>query len=126
MIKTKKITSLNSKLPPENENDIYVNVFSWHPKSHPTGSEYNTLRSKYFDWEIYAHHALKNKRLNLRLEYKTDKGYEFHLQNNQITQNYYKWWLTIFDCKKPIPYPNGYSQTKETAFSLLINANGEV
>ena len=53
MIKTKKIKSINCKIPTNTSTDIYVNILTWHDKNHKYGSEYNVLSPYYLktDWK---------------------------------------------------------------------------
>jgi hypothetical protein len=51
-------------------------------------------------------------------------GSEKHLINDEIQPEYYKFKEKIFNCKKPIRFPNGYQRTKDVAFSLIIDKNG--
>lgn len=155
MISTKQIKSVTSKLPNDSENNVYVNVLTWHDQTHPNGSLYHTLSpyclktdgneeqfnqggiifenfwqgSKlwpiFYNTEIYVHHALRNNPKHLWYEYKCDNGSECHLIQNVIQPKYFEWRSTIFNCSKPIRYPNSYKRTSQVAFSLLLDKNNK-
>ena len=140
---TKRVTSLNesnSCLVPDDYEK--VNVFTWHSKD----SKYYEL-SPYFlktdgkeelqnngnilfenFWqgskvypivypiEIFPHYTLKSNRKYLSWEWTTTN---YHILENKVQENYFEWRQSIFNCNKPLRYPNGIKNRKSCAFSLL-------
>ena len=54
-------------------------------------------------------------------EYETDRK-EIHFEDDNVTDNYFKWRDSIWNCKNPIRYPNGYKNKSKCLFSrVLIN-----
>lgn len=154
MIKTKVIRSISTKLPADTAACKYVNVLTWHDASHANGSEYymfspyflktdgrevqandgNVLFENFwqgsklwptmYDSEVWAHRNLRGNPKYLWFKYECPGGAERHLIDGEVQPEYYKWRESVFACKKPIRYPNGFARKSEVAFSLLIDANG--
>lgn len=153
MIKTKKITTIKIKLPNDTEDLKFINVLSWHDITNKNGSKYhffspfflrtdgqednlnpgNVLFENFwqgskvwprvYDNEVWAHAQLKYNNKYLWWSFKTLLGYEDHLINDQIQNEYFKWRDNIFNCKHPIRYPNGFKNKSNVSFSLLIDKN---
>lgn len=80
----------------------------------------------FYDSEVWAHRSLRGKDEHLWFKYKCSNGlgYEHHLKDDEIQPEYYKWREAMFECTKPVRYPNGYSRRSKVAFSLLIDKDG--
>ncbi|CAF1033004.1 unnamed protein product [Brachionus calyciflorus] len=104
MIKTKRIKSINCKLPSNTNNEVYVNILTWHDKNHKYGSEYNVFSPYYlktdgneenlnnggvifenfwqgskifpkiYDIEVWAHPSLRGNLKHLWWSYKCSNG----------------------------------------------------
>lgn len=151
MLNLLQVKSLNTKLPKDNDNNVFINVLTWHDQTHPYGSKYHTLSPYYlktdgneeqfnqvgiifenfwqgsklwptiYDTQIYAHHNLRNNPKHLWFKYICENGSEQHLINNVIQPKYFEWRSSIFNCNKPIRYPNGFKRTWQVAFTLLVD-----
>lgn len=81
----------------------------------------------YYDCEVWAHPNLKGKdEKYMWFKYKCASGLgsEKHLIDNVIQPEYYRWKAEIFNCPRPVRYPNGYSRRSKVAFSLLVDKHG--
>jgi hypothetical protein len=47
-------------------------------------------------------------------------GSEVHLNDNEITPEYFHWRESVMSCPNPIRYPNGYAHRREAAFSVTF------
>ena len=156
MIQTKKISTISTKVPPDSASKKYINIFTWHPASHPNGSKYRVF-SPYFlktdgqeknyneggvlfenfwqgskvwqrvyNLEVWAHKNLRGQPQHLWWSHVCDNGklFEDHVVADEIQPDYYVWRQKVWDCPKPIRYPNGFSRTAQTLFSLEISKDG--
>lgn len=76
--------------------------------------------------EVWAHPSLRGDTKHLWWSYNCSnaQSFESHIVDNRIQNEYYKWRESIFNCNKPIRYPNGFKNKSNVAFSLLIDKNG--
>jgi hypothetical protein len=144
MILTKQIKSINDKTPNliiNNKEFEGVNVLSWHKKDTPyydlspyelktDGKEivsnhggiifenyWQSLKiyPEVSEQEIYCHFSRKGDSRYLWYKY----PYEKHLSNDCILPEYYKWRENLWNCKKPIRYPNGFSGRSKCKFAVV-------
>jgi hypothetical protein len=80
----------------------------------------------YYDCEIWAHHSLRGQEKHLWFKHKCSNGFgsEKHIRNNVVQPEYFNWRDSLFNCKHPIRYPNGFKRTAEVSFSLLLKSDG--
>lgn len=147
MIATKQSKSISEKCVAPDEY-IVVNVLSWHKKD----TEYYDLCPYYLKtdgkeeqvndggvlfenfWqgskvypqvkkiEVYPHPSFRGKKEYLMWKYDKDEN---HLNDKgDVLKEYYNWKKSLYDCKKPIRYPNSYSLKHTCKFALLIKSDG--
>ena len=81
-----------------------------------------------YDIDVWAHPNLRGKKEHLWWSYKcgNGQGSEEHIDKaDNIQPEYYAWREKIFNCPKPIRYPNERKRVGETVFSLLIDRDGK-
>jgi hypothetical protein len=149
MIATKQVKTISEKCVPPSDDYIVVNVFSWHEKD----TEFYDLCPYYLKtdgneeqinkggvifenfWqgskvypvvkpiEVYPHPSFRGNPKYLMWSY--DKN-EKHLDDkNNVLPEYFDWKKSLFDCKKPIRYPNSYGLRGTCKFALLIDKKGK-
>jgi hypothetical protein len=147
MIATKQVKSISDAcIPPTNY--IAVNVFSWHKKdtefyelcpyylktdgNEKQQNDGNVIFENFWQGskvypivypiEVYPHFSMKGNPKYLSWKY--DKQ-ENHLDNDDnVLQEYWNWRKSIFDCKKPIRYPNSFRLRGSCKFSLVKEKDG--
>jgi len=80
-----------------------------------------------YDIQIWAHPNLKGVSNHKWFEYTCDNkmGVEIHYNNfNKIEKKYYEWRDEIWNCAKPIRYPNGFKKQKDVLFCLYKDKMG--
>lgn len=149
MIATKQIKSISEKCIPPN-NYKAINVFSWHEKDteyydlcpyylKTDGNEIqlndgnvifenfwqgSKVYPKVYPIEIYPHVSLKGNPKYLSWKYENE---ETHIdKNNNVLPNYWTWRQSIFDCKKPLRYPNSYKLRTTCKFAILKDKNNNL
>ena len=146
---TTRITSISDKTIRKDTN--YINVMTWHPRTSPHGSYYYELSPYYLktdgaspnyiiphnaifenfwqgsklykvvsDQTIYRHYSLRSPRY-IDWQYTTLIGTEKHFSGGCITDNYFRWRTSLFECKRPIRYPQKYSTP---LFSVAFDNEG--
>lgn len=58
-------------------------------------------------------------------KYDTEEEKEYHYENEELTENYFRWQNSVFDCPNPIRYPNTYARKHKVLFSRIIRKNKE-
>lgn len=77
---------------------------------------------KVFPIEVYPHFTLRGKAQYLSWKYERE---EKHIdEEGEVTPEYWVWRQSIFDCKKPIRYPNSHKRRSTCKFSLWLNEDG--
>lgn len=149
MIATRQVKSISEKCVPPEDDYIVVNVFSWHKKD----TEYYDLcpyhlktdgkeeqsndgdvifenfwqGSKVYPLvkpiEVYPHPSFRGNPKYLMWSYTNE---EKHLDSkNNVLPEYFDWKKSLYECEKPIRYPNSYNLRHTCKFSLLVNKKGE-
>jgi hypothetical protein len=82
---------------------------------------------KVYSNEVYPSVFQKGKKEYLSWKWETkNKTGDIHYDNATDTINYddyFAWRNSIWDCKKPIRYPNGFHHRSTCAFALIIDKN---
>jgi len=72
--------------------------------------------------EVYPHHTFKGNKKYLWWSY--DKE-ETHIDDNgDVKKEYFNWKKSLFDCAKPVRYPNSYALKHTCKFTLLVKKDG--
>lgn len=69
--------------------------------------------------EVYSHYTRKGNPNYLWFQWKTENK-TYDTNTDKVTDDYFKWRKALWDCKKPIRYPNGMNRRTECKFSLLV------
>ena len=81
-----------------------------------------------YDMEVWAHALLRGKdQKHLWFKYRCNNsdGFEHLVVDNVLDlEKYHRWKKCVYDCQKPIRYPNGFFRKSEVAFCLLEDKNG--
>jgi hypothetical protein len=132
-----------------------INVLSWHPRDtdyyelspyylRTDGNEKNTCKSgvlfeNYYqaskvypfvsDIEVYSHHSQKGNPNALWWKYiclnNKGKDITFDDKTNSLTNTYFHWRDSLWNCQKPIRYPVGITDRKNCLFSVGFVKNDE-
>lgn len=79
-----------------------------------------------YDTQVWAHPNLKGNPKHLWFNYKCSNGLgkEQHFDGHTVLPAYFEWRGRVFECPRPIRYPNGRERQRQVAFSLLQDCDG--
>lgn len=151
MIKTKRITKISDKCKAPKKY-IPINVLSWHKKDtkyyelSPYNLKTDGLEEQYnkgnilfenfwqgskvypsvYSNKVYSNWNARDDPNSLWWSYDAPNGVETHydMEKNIINPKYFSWRDSIWNCKKPIRYPNSFKHKNEVIFSLLKKQDG--